>query len=99
MEGAFVVFKGSTARKKPSYETWTSYRALKEQLVKDGKLVDSDDPEYLVFSEDVEFSSPSAAATVVAAGSRSGPVSWKVAGTGQTYQAWQEERLNKAGME
>ena len=65
VDGEFVVLKGSTARK-AGIAARTGYRALREQLVADGKLVDSADPALLVFAEDIAFNSPSAAAAVVA---------------------------------
>jgi hypothetical protein len=56
IDGEFVVFKGSTARKQ-GLAAWTTYKALRDQLVAEGKLVDSPDPAYLVFTEDVAFKS------------------------------------------
>ena len=45
------------------------------------------------FAADVAFASPSAAASVVAARSASGPREWKVSGNGQTYRDWRAEQL------
>jgi predicted GIY-YIG superfamily endonuclease len=89
-EGKLVVHKGSTARKIGT-AGWDTYRKLREQLVADGKLVDSRDEALLEFAEDVAFDSPSAAATVVSASNVNGPLAWKVKGTGMTYRAWQQE--------
>jgi len=52
-----------------------------------------------VFAENVSFSSPSAAASVVRAGNTNGRREWKVSSTGQTYADWQETRLKLAGVE
>ena len=57
VNGEFVVFQGSTARKNGS-ASWTSYRALRDQLIAEGVLSDSDSPDFLVFSENVAFNSP-----------------------------------------
>ena len=48
-----------------------------------------------MFAVDVAFASPSAAASIVAARSASGPREWKVAGTGQSYRGWRAERLGE----
>ncbi len=90
--GEFVVLAGSPARKE-AYKNWKGYRGQRDALVDAGKLVDSDDPEHFVFAENVGFASPSAAANVVAAGSRNGREYWKVEGTGQTYGQWQDAKL------
>jgi hypothetical protein len=84
--------KGSTARKQ-GVDSWTSYRKLRDQLVADEKLVDSDDPEYLVFVEDIPFSSPSAAAAVVAGRNSNGRLRWKLS-DGRTYADWQDAGLD-----
>ena len=81
--GEFVVFKGSTARKQGA-ESWQSYKSLRQELIDDNKLVHSQMPEYYVFAEDVAFSSPSAAAAVVAAGERNGRYAWKDEETGRS---------------
>jgi len=90
--GEFIVLKGSTARVK-GIQSWTSYRSQREQLVREGKLVPSDQTDYYVFTDDVAFSSPSAGGAVVNAGNINGRTAWKVAGTNKTYQDWHEQRL------
>lgn len=95
-DGEFVVFKGSTARRQ-GLESWTSYRTLRTKLVADGTLVPADDPDLLVFAEDVSFASPSAAAAVVYGGNQNGRVAWRVKDTGITYREWQESKLQQAG--
>jgi len=99
IDGEFVVLKGSTARKQgtPSWEE--SYRNFRDTLIEEGKLVDGSNPDVLVFAENVSFSSPSAAASIVRAGSSNGRKEWKVASTGQAYADWQETRLKMAGVE
>jgi hypothetical protein len=66
---------------------------LRDQLVEDGKLIDSDQSGYFVFDDDVAFSSPSAGAAVVNAGNMNGRTMWKLADTGETYQQWHEQKL------
>jgi hypothetical protein len=94
-EEGFVVLAGSTARRAGTETFPLGYRALRDQLVHDGRLVETTDPNFYRFAADVAFASPSAAASVVAARSASGPREWKVSTTGQTYRDWRAERLGE----
>jgi type I restriction enzyme, R subunit len=91
--GEFVVLKGSTARKQGT-KSWDSYKDLREQLVADGLLQDSPQTDFFQFVENVPFTSPSAAAAVVAASNRNGRLTWKLERTGQTYAEWQQAKLD-----
>ena len=73
----FVVFKGSTAVRdeRPSAENYPYVIAQRRQLVADATLVEQNG--LLVFSRDVEFTSPSAAAAVIHGGSANGWAAWK----------------------
>lgn len=96
LDGSFILLKGSTARKEPA-RSWTSYKALREQLVADGKFAaHAADPSLYVTVEDIPFASPSAAAAVVAARNTNGRQSWKLA-TGETYQQWFDSRFQEEG--
>lgn len=86
---------GSTARRHGTETFPAGYQALRDQLAQDGRLVDGPSPELFMFAVDVTFASPSAAASIVAARSASGPREWKVAGAGQTYRDWRAERLGE----
>lgn len=100
IDGEFVVLKGSTARRKgTSWWEESSHRNFRDALREEGKLVDGADSDLLVFAENVSFSSPSAAASIVRAGSSNGRKEWKVASTGQAYADWQETRLKLAGVD
>lgn len=80
----FVVLKGSTANVRAGADH--SYTADRVALEQAGKLERiQDDPEHLRFTEDVAFSSPSAAAAAVFNRSSNGREAWKVKGTEQTY--------------
>lgn len=98
INGEFVVLKGSTARRHGT-ASWNTYRDLRDDLIESGKLVEASDPDLLVFAEDVPFSSPSAAASVVRAGNTNDRREWKEATTGKTYAEWQELQLKLAGVE
>jgi hypothetical protein len=75
-DGKVLVLKGSTAVKEntPSFEKH-NYRNLKDKLIKINRLVEEDD--FLVFKDDYEFNSSSAAAAVILARSAQGPKEWK----------------------
>jgi len=94
--GEFVVLKGSTARKQGT-KSWDSYVGLREQLVADGVLLPTNEGDFYQFADNTPFSSPSAAAAVVAASNRNGRLTWKLEKTGQTYGDWQEAKLAEAG--
>lgn len=98
MDGEFVVLADSPAKKHPA-ASWTSYRGLRDALVKEGKLVDGADPDYYRFAENVPFNSPSAAAATVAAGNRNGRTYWKIEATGQTYAEWKESQVEMSDTE
>jgi hypothetical protein len=88
------VLAGSTARRTQSTTFPAGYLALREQLISQGKLIPDSSPALYRFAVDVVFSSPSAAASIVAARSASGPIEWKLSGTGQSYRDWREARLS-----
>ena len=91
-DGEITVLAGSRATTKSDYVS-NGYSALREQLVKDGRLVPSDDPEFLEFTEDVSFASPSAAAAVIRNRNANGRTSWRLVETGQTLKDWQDAQL------
>lgn len=74
----FVVLKGSTAvlHTRPSAQQRHPYvLALRKQLIEDGTLVQEND--FLQFSKDSEFTSPSTAAAVIQGGGANGLIEWK----------------------
>lgn len=84
----FVLLKGSTCRRE-GVASWTSFKALRDQLISRKRLIDhADDPALLVAVEDIELDSPSAAAAIVAGRNTNGREAWRVSGTSQTYQDW-----------
>lgn len=75
----FVVLRGSTAvlEERPSAENYPYAIAQRKQLIADGTLIEKN--KFLVFTKDVEFSSPSAAAAVIHGGSANGLTAWRTA--------------------
>lgn len=96
IDGEFIDFRDSTALttlKKGDY-----YRQLRSQLIDTKKLVLNAKRDLLVFAEDVAFSSPSAVAATVDAGSMNGRTAWRVQGTRQTYADWHQAQLPASWM-
>lgn len=73
----FVVFQGSTAslEDRPSTEKYPNVLAHRKQLIANSTLVEKSG--LFVFTKDVEFTSPSAAAVVIHGGSANGLTAWK----------------------
>jgi len=73
----FLVLKGSEAvlTERPSSEKWPWTRNLRQKLRDDGHVEPQGNR--LVFAQDVEFTSPSAAAAVVHGGHANGLTAWK----------------------
>lgn len=92
VENEFVVLKGSMARKN-GVPSWDAYVKLRDQLVTDGKLIQSEDTDKYIFTEDTSFSSPSAASACVMASNRNGRTDWKTEETGLTYEQWSRQKL------
>lgn len=74
VEGGFVVMQGSKASRETAPSLPEASRRLRESLLRGGQLIEVDGE--LLFTDDVRFNSPSAAACVVAGASRSGPEAW-----------------------
>ncbi len=96
VNGEFIIFEGSTARKAHTNSLAESYIQIREKLLKEGKLVDSQNPDYWVFAQNVPLQSPSTAANIVGGASLNGRQHWKVKNTGESYAQWQDEQIKKA---
>lgn len=73
----FVILQGSTAvaKERPSASGYAWVVAQRRQLIENGTLVEENG--FLKFTQDVEFTSPSAAAVVIHGGTANGLESWK----------------------
>jgi hypothetical protein len=92
IDGEITVLAGSRATAKSDF-AMNGYAPLRDQLIKDGRLVPTSDPNFLAFAEDVAFPSPSAAAAVITNRNTNGRTAWRVAGTDQTLKDWQDAQL------
>lgn len=93
----FLVLAGSTARKQGT-PSWTTGKELRHQLVADHILVDAADPSFYRFAENVAFSSPSTAASVICAANINGRVSWRTEVTNIPYGEWHEQQVDSAAV-
>jgi hypothetical protein len=94
VDGEFIVFAGSLARKEWIGSTH-GYKTLRQALIDEKRLVAHADTDHLTFKEDTIFKSPSAASAVIVGRPDNGRTSWVIAGTGQTYADWQESKVPK----
>jgi hypothetical protein len=67
--------KGAKARGHRTPDGFVVLQALRNKLIADGSLVERDG--FFLFTRDVEFSSPSAAASVIEGGSANGLIEWR----------------------
>ncbi len=92
----FVVLEGSTVRRHETLTLGNSYRKARAQLIEDGVLSESSDTGYWKLTQNVPFTSPSTAASVVCGATLNGRIHWMVQGSKQTYAQWQELQLGSA---
>jgi hypothetical protein len=86
----FIVHKGSTARSESKtnlIESGKSYVNKKSGLVKTGKLKEAGE-NMLILTTDIEFNSPSEAATIMTGTKRSGPKDWTECFSGKSFAEW-----------
>lgn len=98
VDGEFIVLKDSQAKKDASPSLQQNYVSRRRQLYQEHKLFDSEDKNFLIFSDNVAFPSPSTAASVVMGSSQNGHLVWKIQGSGnkQTYKDWKKTQLDIA---
>jgi hypothetical protein len=87
----FVVFQGSMGAKILSGTLPSGWTTFRQSLLVSGAIVESDTG--VAFVRDVLFKSPSAAAAILAGGSRNGLESWK-ASDGRTMKQIEQAQVN-----
>lgn len=93
--GDFVVLAGSKARVKTTSTIPRGTVALRKALLESGVLSEQED--FLVFTSNYSFSSPSAAAATVIGASTNGRILWKLP-DGRTYGDWEANQDNAEGI-
>jgi Domain of unknown function (DUF4357) len=96
IEGVFVVLAGSKFRVRTLQSMAQGYSELRQELIKDGILVERDG--FLFLNKNFEFSSPSAAALIVSGTTVNGRNAWKTKDSDETYNNWSQEQLKRAGV-
>lgn len=95
VDGQMIILAGSDARSEEAPSLASNVRAYREQLRRAGKLCPAEGTGNLRFTEDVAFTSPSAAAQAVMGTSRNGRTDWINSATNETYAAWQDRQVAK----
>jgi hypothetical protein len=90
-DGEFVVIPGSQALKDKGFSQ-NSYGCLKQNLIDDGTLLQTSNPELYEFSKPHSFRSPSAAAAVILDRNTNGRIAWHLVGSDLTYHEWQQRK-------
>jgi hypothetical protein len=91
--GEIIVLSGSQARGVNESET-NVYRSLRERLIKEGKIVATNNERILEFKTDVLFNSPSAASAVILDRNDNGRTTWKEKNSNKTLNEWYAEQAN-----
>jgi hypothetical protein len=89
----FVVFQGSVGAKTILKTLPPGWKAIREQAISTGAIVGTETG--INFMKDVLFSSPSAAAAVLAGGNRNGRIEWK-ASDGRSLKDLEEAQAGEA---
>lgn len=95
-ENGFLVLRGSGAvlKERPSVKRYPYPSTLRSQLLSEGVLIEESDK--LVFTKDYEFSSPSAAASVIHGGHANGLREWRDNNGISLKELEQKEMANKS---
>ncbi|MGI4748345.1 MAG: GIY-YIG nuclease family protein [Janthinobacterium lividum] len=91
--GEFVVLAGSTAYSEHQESQSFPLRNLRQVLQESEVLVPHQDPNLLLFTQNVSFGSPSAASSFIGGYSDSGPRTWKLERTGESYREWRKRKM------
>lgn len=94
--GEYVVLSGSTGPSSPVASFGASNAEKRSKLVADGVLAPTPGGKLLMFTRDVPFPSPSAAASMVYGGASSGLEYWKHELTGRTLRDFQADQSKLA---
>jgi len=87
------VLQGSTARKSQSETFPAGHLVLRDKLVAGGQRVDDPSASVFRFAADGAFRARAPRPRSLPAASASGPLEWKVVGSGQSYRDWRAATL------
>jgi hypothetical protein len=92
VDGEFVVLSGAIGSLNESVSFTDKIKDLRNQALNSGLAVRIDDKTFSL-TQDLGFTSPSAAAVFLFGTARNGRADWLVEGTKSTYGAWSEAKL------
>ncbi|MEM5469626.1 GIY-YIG nuclease family protein [Celeribacter marinus] len=93
IDGEFVVLEGATGSLNEAVSFSEKLKAMREQLISSGRITATAQDNFRL-TEDIAFSSPSAAAVFLFGTSRNGRTDWLIEGQSQTYGDWKDEMIN-----
>lgn len=93
VEGEFVILAGATGSLNDAPSFRDNLRVLREQALESARAVPASQSTFRL-TQDIAFSSPSAAAMFLFGTSRNGRTDWLVEGTSQTYGAYKDNQLD-----
>lgn len=94
VDGEFIVLTGSEAR--PGWSgAGHGYRQMKQELEASGRIKPGNSTHIAIFQDDHAFSSPSAAAAMVAGRAANGRIEWKNPESQITFGEWQDQKLEQ----
>lgn len=97
IEGEFVVLKGSRGSLNEAPSFGEKSQTFRNQVISSGRANQIDDRHFQL-TEDIAFTSPSAAAVFLFGTSRNGRTDWILEETGQTYGDWKDQQLGLGGV-
>ncbi|MEC8628445.1 MAG: GIY-YIG nuclease family protein [Pseudomonadota bacterium] len=93
-DGEFVLLKGSRGSLNEAQSFSEKLKSFRDAILESGRAVKHDNGTFET-TEDISFSSPSAAAVFLFGTSRNGRSDWLLQGQGQTYGDWKDSKLDE----
>lgn len=97
IDGEFVLLANSTGSLNESQSFDEARQAFRKQIFETNRAIKLDQENFKT-TENIAFSSPSAAAVFLFGTSRNGRTDWLVEGKSITYGAWQDEIMEKSAL-
>lgn len=94
-DGEFVVLAGSTGDLNEAQSFHDKLKTLRDQALESGRAIKMGANNFQL-TQDIAFSSPSAASVFLFGTSRNGRTDWLVQGLSKTYGDWQEAKVKAA---
>jgi hypothetical protein len=94
VDGEFVLLSGSTGSLNESQSFDEARQAFRHQVFETGRAVKQNQDTFKI-TENIAFSSPSAAAVFLFGTSRNGRTDWLLEGNSVTYGAWQDQLMDQ----